>query len=188
MMGQMISAFIDNEMDLDEKVSFVEKLEKDPSLSAETLDLLKQEKLLQSRVVTHVPEIQFKKSVGWKHVVRSLFRPAALVASSFAGTVLLMLFLMPRPSPEPVTNRFVIYRPDVSKVEIAGTFTDWQRIPMHKIGVSGYWELSLELSQGEHRFTYILEGRQSFADPTITTRELDDFGGENSVLHVEHRT
>ena len=55
---------------------------------------------------------------------------------------------------------------------------------MQKVGVSGYWEISIELTQGEHRFTYILEGGQSFADPTIPARESDDFGGENSVLHV----
>ena len=186
-MDQMISTFIDDEMDLDEKIAFVQTVKKDASFVDETLELLQQEKLLQSEVVNRVPTIQLKAFAGWKHSVRLFLRPAGLVASSFAGAIVLLLFLMPKPSPDPITNRFVIYRPDVSHVEIAGTFTDWQRIPMQKIGVSGYWEISLELAQGEHRFTYILESRRSFADPTIPARESDDFGGENSVLHVEYK-
>ena len=76
---------------------------------------------------------------------------------------------------------------DVSQVEITGTFTDWKRIPMRKVGTSGYWETSLDIAEGEHRFTYILEGRQAIADPTIPAREFDDLGGENSIFHVERR-
>ncbi len=186
-MDQVISTFIDNEMDLDEKILFVQTVEKDATFVDETLELLKQEKLLRSEVVNRVPASELKTLGGWKYSVRSFLRPAGLVASSFAGAIVLLLFLMPKPSPNPVMNRFVIYRPDVSHVEIAGTFTDWQRISMQKVGVSGYWKISLELTQGEHRFTYILEGRESFADPTIPAREFDDFGSENSILHVEHK-
>ncbi len=59
---------------------------------------------------------------------------------------------------------------------------------MNKIGTSGYWEITLNLIEGEHRFTYILEGREPFADPTILTRESDDFGGENSIFYMEKIT
>ena len=56
---------------------------------------------------------------------------------------------------------------------------------MKRMGSSGYWEMTLDLPRTEHQFTYILEGNQRFADPTILTREGDDFGGENSVLRGE---
>jgi 1,4-alpha-glucan branching enzyme len=81
--------------------------------------------------------------------------------------------------------RFVIYRPDVSQVEITGSFTEWLKIPVKKIGSSGYWEVTLDLPRGEHRFTFILDGHQRFPDPSIPTREQDDFGGENSIILVE---
>ncbi|UCD87106.1 MAG: glycogen-binding domain-containing protein, partial [Desulfobacterales bacterium] len=58
-------------------------------------------------------------------------------------------------------------------------------IPMNRAGSSGYWEVTLDVAQGEHRFTYILDGHQRFADPTILIREQDDFGGENSILLVD---
>jgi 1,4-alpha-glucan branching enzyme len=82
-------------------------------------------------------------------------------------------------------HRFVIYQPEVEKVEIAGSFTQWQTVPMNRIGSSGYWDLILDLPRGEHRFTYLLEGNRRIVDPTVPTREKDDFGGENSVLSVE---
>ena len=72
-------------------------------------------------------------------------------------------------------------------MELAGTFTDWQRKPMKRIGDSGYWELRLDLHSGEHRFSYILDGSQQVADPTLPGKEKDDFGGENSILSVEVR-
>ena len=33
--------------------------------------------------------------------------------------------------------------------------------------------------------TYIVDGRQRLTDPTIQTREQDDFGGYNSILYVD---
>jgi 1,4-alpha-glucan branching enzyme len=80
--------------------------------------------------------------------------------------------------------RFVIYNADASQVEITGSFTEWRKLPMNRMGSSGYWEATIDLPQGEHRFTYILNGNRRFADPTILTREHDDFGGENSILSV----
>jgi 1,4-alpha-glucan branching enzyme len=79
---------------------------------------------------------------------------------------------------------FIIYRPDISKAEISGSFTGWQPRTMNRIGDSGYWEVELALPGGEHRFSYILEGRRHIADPTVLIREKDDFGGENSILSV----
>jgi hypothetical protein len=59
---------------------------------------------------------------------------------------------------------------------------------MRKIGSSGYWDITMNLPEGEHRFIYILNGKQRFADPTVMSREHDDFGGENSIISVEPKT
>ena len=60
-------------------------------------------------------------------------------------------------------------------------------IPMKKMGVSGYWEATVDLYPGEHHYSYILEGGRRIPDPTILTREKDDFGGENSILDINRR-
>ena len=86
------------------------------------------------------------------------------------------------------THRFVLFQPDVSRVEITGSFLGWEAVPMRRSGASGYWEVVLEVPAGEHRLCYILEGDRRIPDPTIPIREKDDFGGENSILAVNMET
>jgi 1,4-alpha-glucan branching enzyme len=81
-------------------------------------------------------------------------------------------------------QRFVLYLPQASQARIVGTFTDWNPVPMQKIGASGYWSLTLKVPQGEHRYSYLVEGDNRMVDPTVAAREHDDFGGENSVIVV----
>jgi len=80
--------------------------------------------------------------------------------------------------------RFVIYEPDARQVEITGSFTGWKKVSLEKRGAGGYWEVTLPLSTGEHSFTYILDGSRKVADPTLPSSEMDDFGGENSILYT----
>ena len=186
-MDYLISMFIDDEMDVDEKITFIEAVEKDKFFTNETLELLRQEKLICSKIVDRIPAVEVKPQHDWKRFLQPFLQPMGMAASVLAAAVIFLAIFMTRPTPGPAAYRFVIYRPDVSQVEITGTFTDWKRIPMRKVGASGYWETSLDIAEGEHRFTYILEGRQAIADPTIPAREFDDLGGENSIFHVERR-
>jgi len=183
MMEYLISMFIDNELDIDDKIKFVKKVHGDKVFQDEAVELLGQEKLIRSEVVDRVPSITVKGKKRFAFL--PLFRPMSLLASALAAAVIIFFLAMPTQVATSTPYRFVIYRPDVRQAEITGSFTEWEKIPMKRIGSSGYFELSLFLPQGEHRFTYILEGRQRFPDPTIPTREQDDFGGQNSVLLVE---
>jgi hypothetical protein len=184
-MNTLISMFIDNELDLDEKVEFVEKIHADRDFKAQSVQLLNMEKIIRADVVDRIPALKIKAK---KKRFPSVFRwmgPWVPVAAA----VLIAFFILYHPRQLPTTShRFVIYRPDVTSAEIAGTFTDWQRIPLNQIGTSGYWDITISLPDGEHRFTYILDGEKGFADPTVAARELDDFGGQNSILSVESKT
>ena len=186
-MNTLISMFIDDEMNMDDKTVFVETVRTDESFAGETLVLLSQEKILRGEIVTHHPRVEVKAPFYRKRSFKRFFKPLGIAASALATVVIFFIYFMPPPASDLQSNRFVIYRPDVSKIEITGTFTGWKRIPMTKIGSSGYWEIFFALSDGEHRFTYILEGREPFTDPTIPARETDDFGGQNSILFVEKR-
>jgi hypothetical protein len=180
----MISMFIDDELGIGDKIDFVERVHGDNAFKDESIDLLHQEKLLRSEVVNYVPQVEFKER---KKVLRSILRPLGILAPAVAAAIVIFFVFFSR-SPEVSTSmpyRFVIYQPDVSQVEITGSFTKWKMIPMNRAGSSGYWEVTLNVAKGEHRFTYILDGHQRFADPTILIREQDDFGGENSILLVD---
>jgi 1,4-alpha-glucan branching enzyme len=107
--------------------------------------------------------------------------------SGLATAFIIFFFTQPESIVSTVPYRFVIYQPDAEKVEITGSFISWDTIPMKKMGASGYWEIVVDLDQGEHRYSYILENGERIPDPTILTREKDDFGGENTILDLNTR-
>jgi hypothetical protein len=182
MKEELISLFIDDEMDMDEKIEFVEQVHADVVFKDSAIEFLHLEKDLRGDVVERLPQVRLPaKKPSWV-----FFRPMHLVAPSLAVAAALLLFVFwpvhqeASKSNEPY--RFVIYRPDVSRAAISGDFTGWKDVPLQRIGSSGYWEISLSLSQGEHRYVFVLGGGERVPDPTVMTREQDDFGGENTVI------
>ena len=182
MNDHLISLYIDDELDLDDKIVFVETVHDDKNFKDEAVNLLRQEKLIGSEVVDHMPVLRIKdQRIPWG--VRR-FRPLAAVAAGLAVAAIVWLTFWPSSEHPLRPYRFVIYQPDAQGVELAGSFSSWKRIPLKHAGSSGYWEITLELPEGDHRFSYIIEGSRRMADPTIAVRETDDFGGENSILTV----
>ena len=195
----LISGYIDDELSLPEKREFVESVHGSTAFTRETLALLDLEEELAGDLVTRVPQVHTseirarvrRRSWDWRFFWRLPLVPAALGA---ALTLALMLSL-PGTGPEGdtmptvaqgnelVLHRFVVYEPDSPSLELVGSFTGWHPRAMQRVGQSGYWVLSLPLEQGEHRYSFRAAGRQ-MADPSVTAREYDDFGGENSVLTV----
>ncbi len=196
-MEYWLSLFIDDELNLDEKIGFVEKIHADKVFKEESVALLRQEKQVRSEVVNHVPvfdeawaEVPFENpqphNQRFVKTVGSFFRPLGFLTTALAVLALFMFTDMPPDRSTATTpNRFVIYQPDIGRADISGTFTSWERVPMTRVGSSGYWEANFNLPVGEHRYAYILDGQQHVADPTVQAREKDDFGGENSILFVE---
>ena len=182
-MEYLSSMYIDNEMDLGEKRVFLEKIRSDQEFYTLTLDLLAQEQLLQKQPVMLEPEFGKK----WQPPVRInpglYLKPLGFATAGFAAALLLMFFSVFQ-VPSLQNNRFVIFEPGAGQVELAGSFTGWQRVPMNRVGDSGYWELNLPVVSGEHRFAYILDGNLQISDPTLAAQEKDDFGGENSILNI----
>jgi hypothetical protein len=173
--------FIDNEMDLDDKISFVEHVHADKAFKDETLGLLHQEKAIRSKVVDCTPGVEIRPKRNWDF---SLWRPIGILGAGLAAAVVILFFSVSGKAPAKVPHRFVVYQPTASRVEIMGSFSEWNSLPLKRAGNSGYWETVLDLPKGEYRFSYILEGHERLPDPTILTREKDGFGGENSILEV----
>ena len=185
MQDYLISMFIDDELDLDDKIEFVETVHEDRRFKDETVGFLRQEKVIRSEVVDELPsvKIKLKEKTGFP-----LWRPVAIFASGLATALILFFFAQSPKEQLSAAHRFVIYQPGVEQVEITGSFTDWRTLPMNRAGTGDYWEITIDVPVGEHRFSYILEGDQRLPDPTILIREKDDFGGENSILEVNLQT
>jgi hypothetical protein len=186
MRDYLISSYIDDELDLDEKIEFVETVHEQAAFKDEAVDLLQQEKLIRGEVVDRVPvAVVFREK---RRFSIALWRPAGMFAAGLAVALLVMFFATPQQKlPVPMKYRFVLYQPHVKEVEITGSFLGWKAVPMQRTG-SGYWETVLDVPPGEHRLCYIIDGRKRIPDPTIPIREKDDFGGENSILAVNMRT
>ena len=185
MKDYFISMFIDNELDLDEKINFVEEIHSGKGYKDQTIELLEQEKLLQNDVVISVPDMQMPlKSQSNPNFFRPWFPSFAGFSVAFALLVGFLLFWSVPVKNNEELYRFVIYQPEIRQAEIIGNFTGWLPVAMEKIGDSGYWSISIDLPEGEHRYSYLLEDGQQIADPTVLARERDDFGGENSIIKV----
>lgn len=189
-MDYLSSMYIDNELNLEEKVQFLEKIRSEEEFFQETVALLDQEKLLRTqpeKLKLLIPaETRIRPDL--KSWISNLFRPMIYAGSGFALATLILFNLTTDATDATdqltTAGRFVIFEPAVSRVELTGTFNGWQRMEMKQIGNTGYWELNLRLPAGEHRFAYILDGSRRMADPTQPAREKDDFGGENSVITI----
>ena len=183
-MDYLASMYIDDELDLEEKRWFVDRIHSDAPFYKDTRELLLQEKLLcKAPDTSMIPDHPPRAAALGDWVIRFL-KPVIYATGGFALAGLLLFVFATNPVSPISPNRFVIYEPAASQVELVGSFTDWKRTAMMPIGNSGYWELRLELPLGEHRFAYILDGSKQITDPTLPVREKDDFGGENSILTV----
>jgi hypothetical protein len=187
-MDYFSSMYIDNELDLGEKILFIEKIRSEKEFFQETVELLMQEKLLRTQPERLRVLADTRIRPNLKDRIRQWFRPLIFVGSGFALAMLLVFNQTTiSTNPSSALRRFVIFEPAANRVEVTGTFNGWQRVDMEQIGTTGYWEVNLQIPFGEHRFSYILDGSKRIADPTDPVKEKDDFGGENSILKVAGR-
>ena len=191
-MDHLISMYIDNELSLGEKILFVEHVHKNKPYKDDAIGLLEQEKLLSGTLIKTAPAVELElprkrilpvlnRSLGWAAAACLLVLLSFIVKQDFNPQSQSQL----GDSAAKVLHRFIIHHQHTQLVEIAGSFTNWQNVSLVPTGTSGYWEISLELPAGEHRYTFILDGSKYLPDPTVPTRESDDFGSTNSILRVE---
>lgn len=194
----LISQFIDDELVLDEKIQFVNKVHQCNLFTEETLAYLEQEKMLHSELEPWKPSpVHFDADAfSWKTVLNSWWQPLA----GFATAMVLAIFIFSgfggrfqqdivdtgsmSTAEEAVHYRFVLYQ-EAAKVEIVGSFTNWQKVPLVPTGAGAYWEITLPVARGEHKYSFVVDGKELLPDPTVAAREPDDFGTMNSIINVE---
>jgi len=190
-MEHFISMYIDNELSLDEKILFINQVYGNKSYTDDTVSMLEQEKILAAVLNQQAPETALPSSV--------VSRPMHSIGLAVAACVLLVLSFLagasfaPQNTPLPQTvsipttvhHRFVFLQQESVQVEIIGSFTNWQKVPLFPTGSEGYWEITMEVPYGEHRYSFIVDGTKFFPDPTVAAQEPDDLGAINSILSVE---
>jgi hypothetical protein len=68
-----------------------------------------------------------------------------------------------------------------SRVQLAGSFTNWE--PRYELlqYAPGIWTITVPLTQGVHDYAFVVDGREWIADP-YAPQIGDGFGGTNSRL------
>jgi len=194
-MEHYISLYIDNELSLSEKIRFVEIVHRNEEYKDEALMLLEQEKVVGAVLQNQVSETDIDRPL---HVPRMTAFGKAMAAFSIFILAFLAgagaIYFQPDTPVDKVSadlsrsagHRFILYLQDSTQVELTGSFTNWRKIPLTPVGMSGYWELVMEVPSGEHRYSFIVDGTRLLPDPTSPLQETDDFGTINSILTVEN--
>ncbi|ADD67758.1 conserved hypothetical 5-AMP-activated protein kinase, beta-1 subunit (AMPK beta-1 chain) (AMPKb) [Denitrovibrio acetiphilus DSM 12809] len=180
----LISQYIDNELNISEKIDFVKEVNNDDSYFSSALGMLEME-MTMSHTISPPPIPDISASSKSKLNITRIASFTALAASLIV--MLRVFFFAPDHMPEIRTaHRFVLYHPEASQVEVTGTFSGWQPISMYNAG-NGYWQITMPLNKGEYVYTYLINGRTTLPDPTVHAKQNDGFGGENSVISVGER-
>jgi hypothetical protein len=181
-----ISAFIDDELRLSEKIDFVQAIHANHAFKDETVDLLRQELKLRDVGRMPAPPPLTVPTVRSRPEWWRWMKPAGFFGGGLVTALLVMALMWGSLAPveHQHMHRFVVYQPNAQQAAITGDFTDWQAVEMKSAGRQGYWEIYLSLPPGEHHYSFLLDGHRQVADPTQPVREQDDFGGQNSILVV----
>ena len=118
-------------------------------------------------------------------------RPAFALAVA-AAVVLLLVMPYARLRPEAESQGgnastdsqvFVQFRLDASasRVQLAGSFTNWEPRYDLRQSAQGIWTITVPLTPGVHDYAFVVDGQQWLPDP-YAPQIGDGFGGTNSRL------
>lgn len=83
----------------------------------------------------------------------------------------------------PTGRVFVVEAPKATRVDLAGDFTDWEPMPLHR-APDGSWRLERRVPAGSHRFNLRVDGGSWGVPPDVPTVR-DEFGGVVGVLVLD---
>ncbi|MFB3786131.1 MAG: polymer-forming cytoskeletal protein [bacterium] len=93
--------------------------------------------------------------------------------------------ITPAPPAPLRTVSISITQEDARRVQITGTFNDWnedQAIPL-RLSQDGRWSADLRLQPGKYEYRVLIDGKSQL-DPDNPEKVPNSYGGENSVLTV----
>jgi len=117
-------------------------------------------------------------------------RPAYALAAAACVAILLAVYVRQPPSSVPQLANgvndpqlFVQFRLDTaaSRVQLAGTFTNWEPRYDLRESAPGTWTITVPLRQGVHDYAFVVDGQRWVPDPSAP-QIGDGFGGTNSRL------
>lgn len=166
MNDELISLFIDDELNLDDKMVFVETVHSDSVFTEETLGLLKQEKLLTTPISINrpmPPKFSFKRLWSFR-------LPFNALAAVLATAMIIMFIVWPETKCQNVTRMAKSER-YFEPVEIASMLIRGATLPVIFSDRYRYWKYPVEFSPGENGYSYFLDWKMSTANSNTQFRK-----------------
>lgn len=146
---------------------------------------------LVERVMTRLPAQRRGRFVAlreWLPAPRQWLVPA-MAGAALVALALAVATRSPTPSApeaEVVAVHFELHAPGAHRVELVGTFNDWQpgKIRLEGPDASGHWETTVSLPEGRYEYQFLVDGKQWITDPGAAVLRPDGFGKLNAVLSV----
>lgn len=140
----------------------------------------------RNRVMGALPEKRRKRHVEFWPTHGQWIAPA------FSGALATLLVVSglghfrAAPVASQVGFHFELHAPGAGRVELLGTFNNWQTDDIVLVGpdASGHWTATVELPEGRHEYIFLVDGERWIADPKATTFRPDGFGNVNTVIQV----
>lgn len=83
------------------------------------------------------------------------------------------------------SHTFRVYLPEARRVQLVGSFTGWRARALDMRREStGWWTVTIDLAEGDHDFSYLLDDGVWLADYAASGVKRNGFGGWVSQLHV----
>lgn len=149
----------------------------------------------ESRVMAQVralPRPRRRRLRWWieRRAVTLHVRPVWGLAAAVVIAALLLVpgASPPAPGPNEVVVTFVAPFPEATSVAVAGSFTGWRPVPLHREGAGGVFSGRVVVEAGVHEYMFVLDGDRWVADPLADSYVEDGFGRMNSVVVARRGT
>lgn len=95
----------------------------------------------------------------------------------------------PTSAPAQQVVQFVLVAPGASTVSLVGDFNDWQvgATPLRPVSSGRVWSVDVPLTEGRHRYAFVVDEDEWVADPAAPRAPGNDFGTPSSVVTVAER-
>ncbi len=145
----------------------------------------------ERRVMARVrmaPQPRPRSFLWWlteRREIRVRVRPIWAVAAAAAAVLMFSLgqFFSAEstPGPNDVIVTFLAPFEDARSVAVAGSFSDWEPIPLHRTS-DGSFRLQMIIGSGVHEYMFVIDDERWVSDPLAELFVDDGFGRRNSLL------
>ncbi|MBT8042435.1 MAG: hypothetical protein HKP10_01105 [Kiritimatiellales bacterium] len=138
------------------------------------------------QVMDALPSFRKKKARGFWPTSGQWIAPALVGAAAAVLVLLGVGHFRPAEQMSQVGFHFELHAPGADKVELLGTFNNWQADDIVLAGpdASGHWTATVELPEGRHEYIFLVDGERWLADPRAATHRPDGFGRVNTVINI----